>query len=182
MSAPALSFAAAVIRLPDPRPSVVRWVSAVTALLLAVGLAAVAGFPTGDPSAEAVVPSGARLAARAAVADVHVLLTVDAGDLVVRIAFEGEKGWHGVAADPVPGRTAAAWTATAGNGSVPALSAAYGRVEADRVVVHWTDGTRASAVPARDGAYVVARPGRVLVDRVVALDAAGMPVLEVTDL
>ena len=82
----------------------------------------------------------------------------------------------------MPGRTTAAWTATTGNDEVPALSAVYGRALGARITVHWADGVVGSARPARDGAYVVAREGRVEVDAVRVVDESGIVTAEVTDL
>lgn len=80
----------------------VAGVGLVAVVLAVVALVAVADFPTGEHRAEGVVRSGARLAARADVADVEVLLTVDAGELVAIVAYQGEKGWLGVDLEPVP--------------------------------------------------------------------------------
>lgn len=157
------------------------WVAAGVALVLVVGLVALAGFPTGEPTPEDVVPPSARLAARTEVAGVHVLMAVDSGDLVGMVAYDGDKGWLSVDLDPVGGSTPAAWASTAGNGPVPALSAVYGRAPGDRVSIEWTDGAVDTVATERDGAYVVAREGQVEVARVVVTDGDGV-VLEVTEL
>lgn len=168
------------------RPGVSRglvgWLGGATALVLVVGLVAVGGFPTGHPSPEDVVAPGARLAARAPVDDVHVLLTVEAGELVALVAYEDDKGWLAVDLEPVPAGTAAAWAATGGDGPVPALSTVYGRAPGAAVRVEWADGEASLVRTARDGAYVVARDGRFEVDRVEVLDDDGELVLEVTEL
>jgi hypothetical protein len=160
----------------------VAWAGALVALVLVVGLAAVASFPTGSPSPEGVVPSGGRVAATGRVGSARVLLAVESGDLVLRVAYKGEKGWHGVAAEPVDGDSPAAWSSTDGEGKVPALSSVYGRPRGARVRVLWSDGKRDEVDLALDGAYLIARAGRVAVDRVVVLDADGATVLEVTEL
>lgn len=158
------------------------WLGAVAGLLLAVGLAAVASFPTGAPGPTRLLPPGARLAASAPVDGVRVLLTVQGGELVGVVAWKGEKGWHGIDLDPVPGSTAAAWSTTAGEGPVPALSVVYGRAPGRVVGVGWADGRRASVRTEEDGSYVVARPGRHRVARVTVADERGREVLEVTEL
>ena len=170
------------LHLPSPSRRAVGWVSAVLALLVVVALVGVADLPTGERSAEAVVPHGARLAARAPLDDVHVFLTVDRGDLVTIVAYEGEKGWLGVDLEPVPGRTPVAWAATEGGGDIPALSVVYGRVDGESVRVEWADATVSKVEAERDGAYVVARRGKIVVEKVVVLDATGRAVLEVTEL
>lgn len=157
------------------------WLAAAMAVILVVGLVALAGFPTGEPTPGGVVPPSGRLAAQTRVADVHVLVAVDSGDLVGMVAYDGDKGWLSVDLDPVDGSTPAAWASTAGNGPVPALSAVYGRAPGGRVTVEWADGAVHTVTTARDGAYVVAREGQVEVDRVVVADG-GEVVLEVTEL
>lgn len=157
------------------------WFAAGVAVLLVVGLVAVAGFPTGEPTPEDVVAPSARLAAQTEVAGVHVLVAVDSGDLVGMVAYDGEKGWLSVALDPVDGSTPAAWASTAGNGPVPALAAVYGRAPGDRVTVEWADGAVDTVATERDGAYVVGREGQTEVDRVVVIDGDDV-VLEVTEL
>lgn len=157
------------------------WVAAGITVVLVVGLVALAGFPTGDPTPEDVVPPSGRLAAQTRVAGVHVLVVVDSGALVGMVAYDGDKGWLSVDLDPVDGSTPAAWASTAGSGPVPALSAVYGRAPGDRVSVEWADGVVDTVATARDGAYAVAREGQVEVDRVVVADG-GDVVLEVTEL
>lgn len=165
---------------PFSRPSL-GWVAAGIAVVLVVGLVALAGFPTGEPTPQGLVPPSGRLAAQTRVAGVHVLVVVDSGDLVGMVAYDGDKGWLSVDLDPVDGATPAAWASTAGNGPVPALSAVYGRAPGDRVSVEWADGVVDTVATARDGAYVVAREDQVEVDRVVAADGDDV-VLEVTEL
>lgn len=163
------------------RRRIVVWAGAVAGLLLVVALVAVAGFPAGEPSPADLVASDARLAARAPIEDVHVLLTVSGGELVTIVAYEDDKGWLGVDLEPVARETPAAWAATSGEGPVPALSTVYGIAPGERVRVDWSDGETTRIDTERDGAYVVARPERVEVDRVVVRDG-GETVLEVTEL
>lgn len=163
------------------RPAI-GWAAAVLVLTVTVALVGIADFPTGERSPQGLVPSGARLAARAAVDDVHVLLTVEAGALVAIVAYEGEKGWLGVDLEPVPAGTAAAWAATTGRGPVPALSTVYGRAPGAAVRVAWADGRASRVETERDGSYVVARAGRLVVEKVVVLGDGGETVLEVTEL
>lgn len=157
------------------------WVAAGAAVILAVGLVALAGFPTGEPTPQDVVPPSGRLAAQAQVGGVHVLVAVDSGELVGMVAYDGDKGWLSVDLDPVDGSTPAAWVSTAGNGPVPALSAVYGRTPGDRVRIEWADGAVDTVATERDGAYVVGREGQTEVDRVVVTDGDEV-VLEVTEL
>lgn len=164
-----------------PTRSEVTGLAAVVVLLLVVALVAFAGFPTGERSPAALVSDGARLATRADVADVEVLVTVKAGELVAVVAYEGEKGWLGIDLEPVPAGTAAAWAATDGDGPVPALSMVYGRATGDRVSVAWADGRSSAVTPERDGSYVAAREGRQSVEKVIVFDGEQV-VLEVTDL
>ena len=167
--------------LPVPRRAL-AWVGGVIVILLAVGLTAVASFPTGAATPADLVGRSGRLAASAAVGDVEVLLSVDGGELVAIVAYPSAKDWLGVDLEAVPGGTAAAWAATSGGGSVPALSAVYGRAPGAHVVVHWSDGERSRIATERDGAYVVARAGVHTVERAVILDDTGGVVLEVTEL
>lgn len=158
------------------------WMASVSAVLLVVALVAVAGFPTGQASADRLVRKGARLAAQAEVEGVKVLMTVDSGKLAAMVAYQGDKGWLGVDLEPVPADTVAAWAATDGDGPVPALSAVYGRASGVQVQVLWADGAIDVVATARDGSYVMARPGRVGVDRLVVVDDAGRLVLKIDDL
>lgn len=174
------------MRAPDASRRVIGWAAAVLSLLVVVALVAVAGFPTGERSPAALVPPGGRLAAQAAIDDVRVLLTVQEGELVGIVAYQGEKGWLGIDLEPVAGSTPAAWAATDGaddtNAPVPAMSTVYGRADGAEVEVEWSDGRTDRAATARDGAYAVARRGRVGVDKVVVLDGDGGTLLEVTEL
>lgn len=167
------------------RRGAVAWAGAAVALLLAVALVAVAGFPTGDATPAAVAPPGARVAVDepvAGVTGVHVLLTVEAGELTAIVAYDTDKGWLGVDLEPVPAGTVAAWAATRGEGPVPSLSAVYGRAPGTLVEIEWADDETTRVMTERDGAYVAARQGRVAVNRVVVLDDGGGVVMEVTEL
>lgn len=57
----------------------------------------------------------------------------------------------------------------------------YGRAPGDSVRVAWGDGRETTARTERDGSYVLARRGRVGVDRVTVFDG-GTVALEVKDL
>jgi len=166
----------------DVARRLVPWAGGAVALLLVVALVAVAGFPTGASSPERLVPAGARLAAEAQVDGARVLMTVEGGELAAIVAYKADKGWLGVDLEAVPADTVAAWAATDGGDAVSALSAVYGRVAGVQVQVRWDDGTISFAETARDGSYVVARRGRLGVDRLVAIDRANRPVLQVDDL
>lgn len=173
------------LHAPAASRRVIGWAAAVLSLLIVVALVAVAGFPTGERSPAALVPPAGRLAAQTAIDDVRVLLTVQEGELVGIVAYKGEKGWLGIDLEPVAGSTPAAWAATDGadgDAPVPAMSMVYGRADGANVEVEWSDGRTDRAATARDGAYVVARRGRVSVENVIVLDDDGGTLLEVTEL
>ena len=151
-----------------------RVAAALVGIVLVAGLLGAAAQPTGRATAEGVVGRAARVASRTDVADVAVLLTVERGDLALVVAYHRDKGWFGVPVDAVPAGAATAWTATRGGGPVPPLSAAYGRTEPnERVRVIWSDHRTATVAAARDGLWVVARGGRVELERVDHLAADG---------
>lgn len=130
--------------------------------LVLAGLVAVGGAPTGAHSVGGVVPDGARVAARASVDGAVVMVVAEGTERYVVVAHRRPKGWFGLEPPrPQPGAPVA-WTATAGGGGVPSLSAVYGRVPgADRVEVTWADGRRQGARVGLDGTWLAARAGRL---------------------
>jgi hypothetical protein len=161
------------------RPVTVRVLAAASAVLLVVSLIGLASLPAGASSPRGVVPDGRRVAASTSVRGVRVMVLSSSGRLNLLVAYEGEKGWHGVEVDPAPRNAVAAWAATQGAGDVPALSAVYGRAEGARVRVEWADGETAEAPAATDGTYLVARPGRVRSEHVTVLGGDGAVLTEV---
>ena len=173
---------AATARIVAPaRRRASAWLGAVVALVLAVALVAVADFPTGSPAPQGVLPSDARLTARARVGDVEVLLASRPRGLALVVAYQEAKGWFGLALDPVDRQTAAATTTTRGRGEVPPLSAVYGRVTGDRVRANWSDGRRSEAAVQPDGTYLIVRPGAVRLRALTVLDGDGDVVEEVRE-
>ena len=136
-----------------------RLVAAAVAVLIAVGLVAVASLPTGAATAAGVAPAGARVAGAVELEDATVLLLSEGGRLRVQVAYRGPKGWLGALLPPAPDGVVAAWTGTDGAGPVPALSALYGTAPGDAVRVRWSDGETAEVDTAIDGTWLVARPG-----------------------
>jgi hypothetical protein len=141
----------------------------------AVAVAAVVGLvllPTGASSATAVVPEGEKVETTAVVRGAQVMLLSRSRTLHLLVAYEGDGGWKGVAVQPPPRDSAAAWAATRGGTGVPALSAVYGRATAARVSVKWADGT-VNEVPVVRGTWLVARTGHVRSSSVTILAADG---------
>jgi hypothetical protein len=156
------------------KPAVVhRAIAAWIGLALFAALLALAATPTGAATPEAAVAPDARIAARRDVAPVAVLLTVTRGDLAIVIAHPEDKGWFAAAADPVPRTIDTSWTATAGNGEVPALAAAYGRAAPGSVRVTWEDGATDTVAVASDGLWLAARRGAVRIAKVARLAPNG---------
>lgn len=168
--------------LPVPENRSRRWLAWASGLVFAAGVVAAASLPTGSPSVEGVVPSGARMAARQTVGPVDVLLVVEAGSsLRVEIAYRRAKGYFDVLLDRPPATGAAAvWAGTAGTGDIPALSAVYGRAPAPArsVEVTWTDG-RVTTALVEAGTYLSAREGLLRSKSVRVLARDGSVVSEV---
>lgn len=148
--------------------------------LVLAGLVVVGGAPTGARTAEGVLPPGDRVAARAGVGDVVVMVVAHGTERYLVVAHRGAKGWFGLRPPrPQPGAPVA-WTATPGNGTVPALSAAYGRAAGgSRAVVTWADGRTQVARVALDGTWLAARAGRVALREAKVVDARGDVVAQV---
>jgi hypothetical protein len=138
----------------------IRALGLAIAVVLGAALVGVATLPTGAARADAVAPSGTRVAGRDRVGDAQVLLVSDGGRLQVVVAYRDDKGWFGVPVTPPPRDAAVAWTATKGSGRIPALSSVYGRVDGVTVEVRWRDGRVDRTETATDGTFVIARPGR----------------------
>jgi hypothetical protein len=153
------------------------WTLAAAVLLAFAGLVVLASLPTGADDPDGVVPAGARLAARAELDDAWVHVLSEGGRLRLQIAYEGPKGWLDVLLDAAPTDVVAAFSSSPGGGSVPALTAVYGRVNGDEVIVHWDSGDE-TVVPEGDGTYVAARAGTVGVSGV-EVRADGATVTEV---
>jgi hypothetical protein len=160
-------------------PRTPRGVLAAAAGLLVVALIGLASLPTGASTATGTVPDGSRLASSTRVEDVRVMVLSNGGRLNLLVAYEGDKGWHGVEVEPAPRGAVAAWAATRGAGDVPALSAVYGRADGARVRVRWADGRTDDATTESDGTYLIARTGRVRSDHVTVLGEDGAAVTEV---
>ena len=144
------------------KPAVARRaLGAWIALVALAALLAVAAAPTGAASPEATVASDARIAARRDVGSVAVLLTVSRGELAIVVAYPGSKGWFSATADPVPRTIDTSWTSSAGNRSIPAFAAAYGRAAPGSVQVTWEDGASDTVAVASDGLWLAARRGAV---------------------
>lgn len=151
-----------------------RGLGLASAALLVASVVGVVAQPSGAASADDVVPDGARVAARAPVGDARVMVLARGSQRVLLVAYERDDEWHKVEVAPPPARSAAAWAATRGGRGVPALSAVYGRTEADIVRVEWADGGNTPDVTARpDGTFLVARPGHVRSKSVMMLAADG---------
>ncbi len=157
-----------------------RWALGGGALsVLFVALVWLASLPTGAGSPEATVGEGSRLAARATVGDVEVLVIASGGALSVQVAYPSPKGWLSARLPAAPSTAVAAWAATVGQGPIPALSVIYGRAPGASVEVEWADGERTSVRPRRDGVYVAVRNRRVASARVIVRDDDGAIVAEV---
>jgi len=143
------------------------------AALLVAGLIGLAALPTGSSSPATAVPSDARLSFSRTVGPVRVLLLSRRGRLQVLIAYHQAKGWFGVLVDPAPPGALAAWTASRGSASIPALSAIYGRTEAATARVTWRDGRIDTTAVGRDGNYLVVRRGRTAAIKVELLNQDG---------
>lgn len=152
------------------------------AFVFAAALVVFASLPTGATTPEGVVPETSRLVSSRVVGEARALLASEAGVLRLHVAYRGPKRWLGVGLRPAPAGAAAAWAATPGEGGVPALSAVYGRVTGTAVRVDWSDGQSSTGPTESDGAYLVARPGRVPAVKVVALDENGAVIAEVPGL
>ena len=160
----------------------VRVVAAVAVLVGVSGLLVLAARPTGAPSASGVVPSGLRIAARAPVGDVEVIVATDGLAPQAWVAYRGPKGWLSVELDRAPAGASAAWASTGGRDAIPALAAVWGRVTGVRIVdVVWSDGTTTEVTAELDGHYLAVRPGVASPVRV-TLRAVGGRVLERLDL
>lgn len=159
-----------------------RWLAWATGAVFAAGVIAAASLPTGSPSVEGVVPSGARLAQRETVGGAEVLLVVEAGGgLRVEVAYRKDKGYLGVLLERPPATTAAvAWAGSGGTGDIPALSAVYGRSPAGArsVEVTWADG-RVTRSAVEGGTYLSAREGLVRSSKVRVLAGDGSVLTEV---
>jgi hypothetical protein len=160
-------------------PRTPRAVLIAAGVLLVVALIGLASLPTGAATANGTVPDGRRVAAAATVSDVRVMLLSSSRRLGLLVAYEGEKGWHGVEVDPAPRGAVAAWAATTGAGDVPALSAVYGQADGVKVRVRWSDGRTNEVTTESDGTYLIVRPGRVRSDHVTILGEDGAVVTEV---
>lgn len=149
------------------------------AFVLAAALLALAALPTGAAAPDGVVPVGSRVVTSAAVGGARAILASDSGQLRVHVAYRGPKRWLGVALDPAPLGAVAAWAGTPGEAGVPSLSVVYGRITAETVRVEWADGSVNEVRAESDGAYLVARRGRVQATKVLARAADGRRVFEV---
>lgn len=158
-----------------------RWLLAGAVFACFVGLVFYASLPTGADRAADAVPEGARLVHDVAVEDVVVQLVSEGGSLRIQVAYPSSKGWLAVALDDQPGDVSAAVSSTPGGGPLPEFTAVYGRVEGDAVDIDWEDGDTSTLTPESDGAYLVARVGRIGVARV-TVRSAGATVAEVDDL
>lgn len=157
-----------------------RWSLGGAALsVLLVALVWLASVPTGADSAARTVGEGSRLAARAEVADVEVLILSERGALSVQVAYPSPKGWLGAPLPAAPSNAVAAWAGTRGEGAIPALAVVYGRAPGSTVEVEWADGRRTTVRAASDGVYVAARDRYVASVKVRVLDAAGASILEI---
>jgi hypothetical protein len=143
------------------------------AALLVAGLIGLAALPTGSSSPAAAAPSDARVSASRTVGPVRVLLLAKQGRLRVLIAYHQAKGWFGVSVDPAPPDAVAAWTATRGSKSIPALAAVYGRTDAATARVTWRDGAVDTTAVGRDGNYLMVRRGRMAATKVDLLKGDG---------
>lgn len=144
------------------------------AALLVASVVGLVTQPEGASSADDVVPDDARIAARAPVKNARVMVLARGSQRLLLVAYERDDEWHKVEVAPPPARSAAAWAATKGGRGVPALSAVYGRTEADIVRVEWSDGGTTPDVTARpDGTFLVTRPGHVRSKSVMMLAADG---------
>jgi hypothetical protein len=143
------------------------------AAVLVAALIGLAALPTGSSSPAASAPADSRISARRAVAPVHVLLLAKQGRLRVAIAYHRAKGWFGLSVDPAPPGALAAWTATRGSKSIPALSAIYGHTDAATARVTWRDGKVDTTAVGRDGNYLVVRRGHMAGSKVELLNRDG---------
>ncbi len=150
-----------------------RLVGGACAVLVLAALLALASRPTGAASPEAAVGSDARVSVRRDVGAVAVLLTVRHGDLALVVAYHESKGWFSAPVDPVPRAAQTSWTATRGGGSVPALSAAYGRAAGGTVRVTWDDKRIDTVSVGSDGLWLAARDGRAHISQVDRVGADG---------
>lgn len=154
-----------------------RWtwtVGAATVILFVASLVALVTLPTGASSADAVVPKGARVAAREPVGSARVLLLSQGKQLRLLVAYERDEGWHGAEVAAPPADAAAAWAATRGGAGVPALSAVYGRTDTGaRVKVTWADGQIGESLVRPDRTFLVVRPGHARSGSVAILGADG---------
>jgi hypothetical protein len=154
-----------------------RWVRTIGVAAAALVVASVVGLvalPTGAASADDVVPEGARVVARAPVGGARVMVVAQGARRRLLVAYQRDDKWHKVEVAPPPARSAAAWAATRGGRGVPALSAVYGRTEADLVRVEWADGRDVADVKARpDGTFLVTRAGHVRSKSVTMLASDG---------
>lgn len=154
-----------------------RWARTLGLAAAALLVASVVGFvaqPSGAASADDVVPDGARVVARAPVGNARVMVLARGSQRVLLVAYERDEEWHKVEVAPPPRRSAAAWAATRGGHGVPALSAVYGRTDADVVRVEWSDGRTTPDMTARpDGTFLVTRRGHVRSKSVMMLAADG---------
>jgi hypothetical protein len=151
-------------------------VTAAAIVVIVGGLVLYASLPTGASTRAAIVPADARVVATRPVGAARVLLLSQRGRLRLLVAYHRSKGWFGAPVNPAPQGSPLAWAATRGSGAVPALAALYGRVDADdraEVSVRWADGRLDVVHPSSDGAYLVARRGRVRAAEVTVAAADG---------
>jgi len=151
-------------------PRITGWLAAI---VIVTGLVAIASQPTGAASPGATVHAGGRVAASAPIDRARVLLVAERGDLHLQVAYPTAKGWLTVVLAPVGGDTAVAWTSTSGKGPVPAFSAVYGRTDAARVEIAWSDGSAPTAVAVDAGTYLAVREGDARPLSVTAIDGSG---------
>ena len=173
MSAVALRTRPAVMKRFLPTKAATAVGGGLVAALLVAGLVGLAALPTGSTSPATAVPSDARVSSSRTVGPVRVLLLSRRGRLQVLIAYHQAKGWFGVPVDPAPPGAVAAWTATRGSKTIPALSAVYGRTEAATARVTWRDGRVDTTAVGRDGNYLVVRRGRAVGGKVELLKGDG---------
>ena len=133
----------------------------IAAAILVASVAGLVALPEGAASADDVVPDGARVTARAPVAGARVMVVAVGSQRRLLVAYERDDAWHSVEVAPPDARSAAAWAATRGGRGVPALSAVYGRTDAERVQVTWADGETGDVATRPDGTFLVTRPGHV---------------------
>ena len=143
------------------RPVAHRALGALIALVLVAALLARAAAPTGATTPEATVPNDARISVRHDVGSSVAFLTVRRSELSVVIAYHRAKGWFAAPSPAVPRTVDVSWTATQGDGPVPALAAAYGHAAGGTVRVTWADGHIDTAAVGTDGLWLVVRAGAV---------------------